>query len=564
MSPTPNAISLAVALRRVHHAASGHVQSYAASRPIGSRIGIALFRSLLIGLVSLASITPGRGAEPVPRRITTPPTELKLDPFYKKYVSASGYPIVSSDAVSDFALLEAAYLVDLMLAKRPDVREAMIRSGSRLVVIGYREFTTDIPEHREFKPKDYWDRRARGTGGSATDPVCTCGEENLLAYPGDPYAAECILIHEFAHNIHLRGMAVVDPTFDQRVKAAYDAAMKQGLWKDKYASVNHHEYFAEGVQSWFDNNRPPDHDHNHVRTRALLKEYDPGLAKLCEEVFGETKLAYTKPATRLRDHLASFDPEKSPRFEWPERLQKMGQQIRENSLAERRKRDAARAAGPANPSDYETRTIEGWVVTIDSRLIKTDADALATALGLLESQLKEITRVVPGPAVDQLRKVPLWLSAEYPGVPPRAEYHPDLGWLKANGRNPAMEKSVEFTNVRIFTAETKRMPLFVLHELAHAYHDRVLGFDHVAIQGAFERAKASKTYDSVERWSGPDRPNTKERSYAMTNAKEYFAELTESFFGRNDFYPFDRQELEAHDPEAVKVLRAVWGVTDAK
>jgi hypothetical protein len=60
----------------------------------------------------------------------------------------------------------------------------------------------------------------------------------------------------------------VDATFDRRVKASYDAAMKAGLWKGKYASVNHHEYFAEGVQSWFDNNREDDHDHNHVNTRA--------------------------------------------------------------------------------------------------------------------------------------------------------------------------------------------------------------------------------------------------------------------------------------------------------
>ena len=49
------------------------------------------------------------------------------------------------------------------------------------------------------------------------DPYCSCGEENLLAYPGDPYAAENILIHEFAHNIHLRGMVNVDATFDTRL-----------------------------------------------------------------------------------------------------------------------------------------------------------------------------------------------------------------------------------------------------------------------------------------------------------------------------------------------------------
>ena len=79
--------------------------------------------------------------------VTTPPAGLGLPSFYKKYVSANGYPIVSSEKVNDYALKEAAYLVNMMLAKRPDVREAMIESGSRMIVMAYNEYTTDIPEH---------------------------------------------------------------------------------------------------------------------------------------------------------------------------------------------------------------------------------------------------------------------------------------------------------------------------------------------------------------------------------------------------------------------------------
>ncbi len=257
------------------------------------------------------------------KQVGSVPSSMHLDKFYTKFVSAQGYPIVSSAKVNDYALLEAAYIVNLLLAKRPDVREAMIKSGSRLVVMAWNEFTTDIPEYKDFKPKDFWDRRARGLGGSETDPVCSCAEENMLAYKGDPYSTENILIHEFAHNIHLRGMVNVDKTFDKRVMAAYDSAMKAELWKGKYAATNHHEYFAEGVQSWFDNNREPDKDHNHVNTRGELLEYDPGLAALCKEVFGETELKYTKPGTRLKDHLSGYDPSKSPTFVWPKHLIKV-------------------------------------------------------------------------------------------------------------------------------------------------------------------------------------------------------------------------------------------------
>ena len=261
-----------------------------------------------------------------------PPDSNGVPRSYTQRTDAGGFPIVASESVNPYALKEAAYLVNKMLAKRPDVRKAMIDSGARLCILAYDEFTTDQPEwkrlgentHPDFLAlagKDYWDARARGMGGSDRDPFCSCAEENLLGYPGDPYSTECILVHEIAHNIHLRGMANIDPTFDGRLKIAYESAMSQGLWSGKYASVNRHEYFAEGVQSWFDDNRENDHDHNHVNTRKELLEYDPRLAKLCAEVFGDTEFRYTKPATRLTGHLEGYDPNSAPRFEWPSRLQ---------------------------------------------------------------------------------------------------------------------------------------------------------------------------------------------------------------------------------------------------
>jgi hypothetical protein len=267
--------------------------------------------------------------------------------FYTQQASAEGFPIVASERVNPYALKEAVYIVNMLLAKRPDVRTAMIRSGARLSVMAHNEYTTDLPEWEwlaegtipgftGISTRDYRDARARGMGGSETDPYCSCAEENLLAYEGDPYAAENILIHELAHNIHLRGMNNVDPTFDARVQAAYRAGMAEGLWRGKYAAVNHHEYFAEGVQSWFDDNRENDHDHNHVNTRAELVEYDPRLAALCKEVFGDTEFRYTKPTKRLTGHMAGYDPAKAPKFEFPPRLAEARKIIR----AAAQKRDA--------------------------------------------------------------------------------------------------------------------------------------------------------------------------------------------------------------------------------
>lgn len=54
--------------------------------------------------------------EPLPE-ITAPPAKLGAPAFYKKYIEASGYPIVASGTVNDYALREAAYITDMMLAK---------------------------------------------------------------------------------------------------------------------------------------------------------------------------------------------------------------------------------------------------------------------------------------------------------------------------------------------------------------------------------------------------------------------------------------------------------------
>ncbi|MBC8244473.1 MAG: amidohydrolase family protein [Verrucomicrobia bacterium] len=249
------------------------------------------------------------------------PKHLDLPGFYKKSTRVNGFPIVSSGKVSDYALKEAAYLVEKMIGHRQDIIDNMVKRNCRLVVMAHDEFTTQVPEYSKMKPAKFWDRRARGLGSSRTDPVASCAEENLLCYPGDPYNTESITIHEFAHAIHLNGIYDVDTTFDKRLAETYKNAMAKGLWKSKYAANNKAEYWAEGVQSWFNTNRPPDHDHNHVDTREELKAYDPGLAKLVGEIFGDTAWRYQRPSQRKSPgHLQGFDPLKSPTFKWPKEL----------------------------------------------------------------------------------------------------------------------------------------------------------------------------------------------------------------------------------------------------
>ncbi|MFO1460814.1 MAG: peptidylprolyl isomerase [Verrucomicrobiota bacterium] len=260
-------------------------------------------------------------AEPVTAVPEGVRSAFQLAPFYQKHLSVGGLPVVGSTNVSDAAMQEAAWIVRQMLSGRPDLLKAMAAAHTRLAVMAWNEVTTDVPEHSQLEPKVYWDRRARGLGATPDAPAVSCAEENLLGFPGDPYSTENICIHEFAHAVHEMGMRTVDPTFDPRLAAAYHSATNRGLWKNTYAATSRHEYWAEGVQSWFDNNRANDALHNDISTRAKLRVYDPALAALCTEVFGDGAWRYRKPSERPaaeRAHLVGYDPTKSPHFVWRE------------------------------------------------------------------------------------------------------------------------------------------------------------------------------------------------------------------------------------------------------
>lgn len=213
------------------------------------------------------------------------------------------------------------------------------------------------------------------------------------------------------------------------------------------------------------------------------------------------------------------------------------------------------AVPPAPEGDYESRTVEGWTVHVGRPLLNEQAALGRDALRLLEVKLYDITRVVPAKACAELRKVPIYLCMqEGTKGAGGAEYHPSAEWLKKNGYNPDKAKAVEIGDAARFLKFSIPQPSVLLHELSHAYHDRVLGFEHPGIQAAYAAAVEGKKYESVLHING-----SKKRHYALTDHKEYFAESCEAWFGTNDFYPFVRAELQEVDPQICEVLAEVWG-----
>ena len=109
--------------------------------------------------------------------------------------------------------------------------------------------------------------------------------------------------------------AKVQVTKDDKVIIVFGGA------KHCYAAVNSSEYWAEGVQDWYDTNRTMDHDHNHIHTRAQLKTYDPELAALCAEALGDTEWRFVSPRLRAgKDHLTGYDPATAPKVKLLEHI----------------------------------------------------------------------------------------------------------------------------------------------------------------------------------------------------------------------------------------------------
>lgn len=203
-------------------------------------------------------------------------------------------------------------------------------------------------------------------------------------------------------------------------------------------------------------------------------------------------------------------------------------------------------------ASYTETTMHGFSVRVSAAAM-AHPQTTEPALSLLEEELAEVIELTPEHTHEILRRVPIWVEHNAPEHP-CACYHPGKQWLIDNGFNPDKEKGIEIANPKNFVEWTKRdQPLMVLHELAHAYHDLVLGYDHALIASCFEQARKSGKYDEVMHVSGNPR-----RHYALSNDREYFAELTESYFGKNDFEPFTRDELRAFDPAGLEMIEALW------
>lgn len=205
--------------------------------------------------------------------------------------------------------------------------------------------------------------------------------------------------------------------------------------------------------------------------------------------------------------------------------------------------------------DHEVRQIEGWNVHVDVSLLEGEHKETGDlALRILGERLHQISLRLPAEPVERMKEVPIYLDRDHPLG--NAHYHPAADWLSDHGYDPAMAKAVQLTRAGSLIREARgpNSASVMLHELAHAYHDRVLDFDHPEILAGYKAFCDSRKFDHTAHTSGRRKPH-----YGLTDHKEYFAELTETFFVGNSYYPFNHYQLHREHPSSYALIARIWG-----
>ena len=175
-----------------------------------------------------------------------------------------------------------------------------------MVVLGRPEKLSDLPEFRESKSLGGFEE-VRYLDYDPKLKLMVVPEENVLGLASDPFAGEGLVVGLFARGLYrVTATRPVDPDFDkrpqkqqyelrvkrldvefdERLQKAYDAALAGELWKGTAAARDRLEYWASGVEAYFDasgSSHSPNGADRPIATREALKAYDPQLYALVDE-----------------------------------------------------------------------------------------------------------------------------------------------------------------------------------------------------------------------------------------------------------------------------------------
>lgn len=200
----------------------------------------------------------------------------------------------------------------------------------------------------------------------------------------------------------------------------------------------------------------------------------------------------------------------------------------------------------------------GWKVKVNDRLLEGDTSVLKKSLGLFGKELYDISHVLPSKSISILKTIIFWFEKETTTHGYTGEYWPPNSqeYLIEHGGDPRKAGGIEIVAGKYIDAKAVFEDWVILHELAHAYHHLTVQYDE-RIRKIYEVILNAGLYRNVRR--GLDKLH---HGYALTNYKEYFAEITTMYFGHNSYYPFDRFDLKHYDPLGYKLVEDIWEVNE--
>ena len=243
-------------------------------------------------------------AETTTTTVPLPENECDVGPAtnvdgYTQGCTVLGLEILAGEEVDADAVAEMADRVYNMLVNRPDYAPPIAAYPIGLRIIGDSQRIMDLPEFEDIyfhHPGIDWRYRGRSFPGTEEIPFAAGAEENLLCSTEDRYEGEDSFIRDFAITMRRFAMDSIDEPTSIAIEQAYAVAIAEGKYKNTLAEINSEQYWAEGVQSFFDANlednaeeREPLSSHNHVNTREELREYDRALYEIAISVFGDTE-----------------------------------------------------------------------------------------------------------------------------------------------------------------------------------------------------------------------------------------------------------------------------------
>ena len=195
--------------------------------------------------------------------------------------------------------------------------------------------------------------------------------------------------------------------------------------------------------------------------------------------------------------------------------------------------------------------------------------AAQSAIALLKENVEEINKLLPKSALDVMHKNPIWMERNL--TDGAAWYHTSKDYLISQGYMVEKWHCVELCNFVHYVSWTRQnQPYMVLHELCHLYHDLALpgGFENPDVKAAYNHAMAAGLYVNtayrLDKNTVIDHYDDyyHRKVYATENQMEYFSEICEAYWGENDYFPFNYEDLKAYDPQGFALMEKVWGKRD--